>query len=231
MESSTSKDDDLDAYLADIDVPMGNGSVGGSIYVFRSGDGLTSLTVADVGDTATENYVGIRAKQDVGFAMVNGFFVYNKGKIENCSAVFCSGAAIGDDVDNSGYAIKLEGTKTVGSANVGLMFIMTSGDKDFMTTDSPSSFITPMALVDHHGYWGYTGKLNVQGPTDTGIDNPLRVDGSVYGGAGLGYGLMTIQAKADFPVTDKLNGYAAIGIFQHQDVPKDSDCGITIKLI
>ena len=87
-----------------------------------------------------------------------------------------------------------------------------------------------MALIGHHGYWGYTGKLNVQGPTDTGIDNPLRVDGSVYGGDGLGYGLMTIQAKADFPITDKLNGYAAIGIFQHQDVPSASDKSIGIDI-
>lgn len=222
MENSSAKDDDLDAYLADIDLPMGNGTVGASIYMFRSGDGLTGV-LGDLGDTATQNYIGVRAAQDVGFAKVNGFFVYNRGKIENCSAVFCSGAAVGDDVDNSGYAIKLEATKPVGSANVGLMFIMTSGDKDFMTTDSASSFITPMALIDHHGYWGYTGKLNVQGPTDTGIDNPLRVDGSVYGGAGLGYGLLTIQAKADFPVTNRLDGYAAIGIFQHQDVPSAND--------
>ena len=221
-EYESHEDDDIDAYLADIDLPMGNGTIGGSVYMFRSGDGLT-VALGDLGDIATQNYIGVRTAQDVGFAKVNGFFVYNTGKIENCSAVFCSGAAIGDDVDNSGYAIKLEGTRPVGSANVGLMFIMTSGDKEIGSTDSASSFITPMALIDHHGYWGYTGKLNVQGPTDTGIDNPLRVDGSVYGGAGLGYGLMTIQAKADFPVTDKLNGYAAIGIFQHQDVPSVSD--------
>ena len=223
METDPAKDDDLDTYLADIDFPIGNGNVGASVYVFRSGDGLTGA-LGDLGDIATQNYVGVRASQDVGFARVNGFFVYNMGKIESCSdSAFCSSATIGEDVDNSGYAIKLEGTSPVGSANLGLMFIMTSGDKEFMTTDSSSSFITPMALIDHHGYWGYTGKLNVQGPTDTGIDNPLRVDGSVYGGDGLGYGLMTIQAKVDFPVTDKLSGYAAIGIFQHQDVPSPID--------
>src|SRR3990172_3610611 len=229
MESDVTKDDDLDAYLADIDLPMGKGSVGASVYVFRSGDGVTSLDLNndsaadDLGDSVSQNYIGIRATQDLGFAKVNGSFIYNTGTIEKCDATFCGVALAGDDVDNSGYAIKLEGTKPVGSANVGLMFIMTSGDKDFMTTDSPSSFITPMALIDHHGYWGYTGKLNVQGPTDTGIDNPLRVDGSVYGGDGLGYGLMTVQVKADFPVTDRLDGYAAIGIFQHQDVPSAND--------
>ncbi len=223
METDPSKDDDLDAYLADVDLPMGNGTVGGSIYMFRSGDGLAGA----LGDTVTQNYIGVRAAQDVGFAKVNGFFVYNKGKIEKCSDSFCSGATVGDDVDNSGYAIKLEGTKPVGSANVGLMFIMTSGDKEIRSTDSASSFITPMTLIAHTGYWGYTGKLNVQGPTDTGIDNPLNIDGAAYStGSGVGYGIMTVQAKADFPITNRLDGYAAIGIFQHQDVRSGSDKSI-----
>ena len=221
METDPSTDD-LDAYLADIDLPMGNGSVGGSIYMFRSGDGLTG-GLGDLGDTATQNYICVRASQAMGFARINSFLVYKTGKIESCSAAFCSRETNGEDIDNTGYAIKIEGTTPVGSANLSLMLIMTAGDKEIGSTDSSSSFITPMALIDHHGYWGYTGKLNVQGPTDTGIDNPLRVDGSVYGGAGLGYGLMTIQAKADFPITDKLNGYAAIGIFQHQDVPSDDE--------
>ena len=107
------------------------------------------------------------------------------------------------------------------------MFLTASGDKDFLATDSASSFITPMTLIAHTGYWGYTGKLNVQGPTDTGIDNPLNIDGAAYGtGSGVGYGIMTIQAKADFPIMDRLTGYAAIGIFQHMDVPSGSEKSI-----
>ena len=61
METDPSTDD-LDAYLADIDLPMGNGSVGGSIYMFRSGDGLTGA-LGDLGDIATQNYIGVRHRR------------------------------------------------------------------------------------------------------------------------------------------------------------------------
>ena len=218
MESDPEVYDDVDAYVADVDLPMGNGSVGGSVYVLNSGDAVTAL--GDLGGSATENYIGIRASQGVGIVKVNGFILWNSGTIKSCAGSFCSGSAVGEDVDNSGYAIKLEGSAPLGPANVGLLFITASGDKDFGGTDSASSFITPMTLIAHTGYWGYTGKLNVQGPTDTGIDNPLNIDGAAYGtGSGVGYGIMTIQAKADFPIMDRLTGYAAIGIFQHMDVP------------
>lgn len=225
MESDPEVYDDVDAYVADVDLPMGNGSVGGSVYVLNSGDAVTAL--GDLGASATENYIGIRASQGIGIVKVNGFILWNSGTIESCAASLCSGSALGEDVDNSGYAIKLEGSAPLGPANVGLMFITASGDKDFGGTDSASSFITPMTLIAHTGYWGYTGKLNVQGPTDTGIDNPLNIDGAAYNsGSGVGYGIMTVQAKADFPIMDRLTGYAAIGIFQHMDVPSGSEKSI-----
>ncbi len=225
MERDSEVYDDVDAYVADVDLPMGNGSVGGSVYVLNSGDAITAL--GDLGESATQNYIGIRASQGIGIVKVNGFILWNSGTIESCAASLCSGSALGEDVDNSGYAIKLEGTAPLGPANVGLLFITASGDKDFGGTDSASSFITPMTLIAHTGYWGYTGKLNVQGPTDTGIDNPLNIDGAAYGtGSGVGYGIMTVQAKADFPIMDRLTGYAAIGIFQHMDVPSGSEKSI-----
>ncbi|MBI5097298.1 MAG: hypothetical protein HZB32_06665 [Nitrospirae bacterium] len=233
MENNSQKDDDVDAYVVDVDFPMGEGhNIGGSIYVVRSGDGITTLGDGDLGDSATENYIGIRASHKMDMVKLSGFILWNTGTIKNCidatAGGICSGlAAVGKDVDNSGYAIKLEGTAPLGPANVGLMFITASGDKDFGATDSASSFITPMTLIGHTGYWGYTGKLNVQGPTDTGIDNPLNIDGAAYStGSGVGYGIMTLQAKADFPIMDRLTGYAAIGIFQHMDVPSGSEKSI-----
>ncbi|MBI5755810.1 MAG: hypothetical protein HZA12_02695 [Nitrospirae bacterium] len=223
MEKDSEVYDDVDAYVADVDLPMGNGSVGGSVYVLNSGDAVTAL--GDLGGSATQNYIGIRASQNVDIVKLNGFILWNTGKIESCT--ICTGSGAGKDVDNSGYAIKLEGMVPLSSANIGVMFLTTSGDKDFLAADSASSFITPMTLIAHTGYWGYTGKLNVQGPTDTGIDNPLNIDGAAYStGSGVGYGIMTLQAKADFPIMDRLTGYAAIGIFQHQDVPSGFDKSI-----
>lgn len=205
--------DDLDAHLADIDVPVGNGTVGASFYAVVSQDGATAL--GDLGDSATQYYYGVRATQEVGPIKINAFLLGNSGTIEKSTLP----GLIGEDVDNTGFAGKLEGMMALGPAHVGLMVITASGDKDFGTEDSADSFITPMALIDHHGYWGYTGKLNVQGPTDTGIDDPVRIDGSHYGGDGLGFGLTTVQVKADFPIMEKLTGYVAVGIFQNNDVP------------
>lgn len=206
QEGDSTKYDDLDAHVLDVDVPVGAGSIGASGYhVVAAGVGKTDVI---------QNYVGIRASQDIGIAKVNGFILYNSGTNE------------ATDKDNSGFAIKLEGIMPAGAAKVGVMFLTASGDKD-----GKDSFITPMSLIKHTGYWGYTGKLNIQGPTDTGIDTPVNIDGARYSsGSGGGMGMMTLQAKADFPITEKLSGYAAIGLFQHQDAPSGKEKNIGTDL-
>lgn len=209
QEKTPTVRDDTDIYVADIDLPAGAGRAGLSGYVYRdSADDPLGAT------GHTQSYIGLRATQPLGPAHLSAFLVYNSGTHEK--------AAGGKDMDNAGYAAKLEGTMPIGPVKAGLLFVMATGDKNYGngTDTSVNSFITPMGLIDHHGYWGYTGKLNIQGPTDTGIDNPLRIDGSVYGASGLGFGIMTLQAKADFPIADGLSGYIATGIFKHHDVPE-----------
>lgn len=199
-EGTPADTDDVDAYVLDVDVLAGSGTIGASVYQ------VTALSYPNTNGVA-QTYAGVRGSQDFGVAKVNAFVLYNTGKTKGTG-----GTA---DLDNSGYAIKLEGIMPAGPAKVGVMFLTASGDKD-----GKDSFITPMSLIGHTGYWGYTGKLNVQGPTDTGIDAPVNIDGASYSsGSGMGLGIMTLQAKADFPITEKLSGYAAVGIFQHQDAP------------
>lgn len=199
-EGTPADTDDVDAYVLDVDVLAGAGTIGASVYQ------VTALSYSNTNGVA-QTYAGVRGSQDFGVAKVNAFVLYNTGKTKGTG-----GTA---DIDNSGYAIKLEGIMPAGPAKVGVMFLTASGDKD-----GKDSFITPMSLIKHTGYWGYTGKLNIQGPTDTGIDAPVNIDGASYSsGSGMGLGIMTLQAKADFPITEKLSGYAAVGIFQHQDAP------------
>lgn len=203
--------DDLDVHLVDVDAPVGNGTVGGSVYALVSQAGFAALG----GDKGSQYYYGLRAAQDVGPVKVKVFILGNSGTSENVA---------GQDVDNSGFAGKLEGIMALGPAHVGLMFITASGDKEFGTTDDADSFITPMTLIGHTGYWGYTGKLNIQGPTDTGIDSPVNIDGARYdNGSGLGSGITTVQIKADFPIMERLTGYVAVGIFQSAEVPNGFD--------
>ncbi|MBI4664956.1 MAG: hypothetical protein HY751_00960 [Nitrospinae bacterium] len=187
--------DDLDAYVFDLDM----GGLGASVYYLDIQKG--------VGDGSLAIY-GVRYATDLGGAKVNAFVMGS------------SLSLTGGDVKSNGVAAKLEAKIPVSGMTLGLMGLYGSGDKDYgSTTKTASSFITPMSLIGHHGYYGYTGKLNIQGPTDTGIDDPVNIDGGSYGNQNLGRGLTTVQANLDIPVDSKLGIYAAVGWFQSSDAP------------
>ena len=193
----TGQKDDLTAYVLDVD----SGGIGASIYQVASdknfGAGELALTI-----------FGVRYSGAIGDSKLNAFLMGSSYDNKTAS------------VKANGFATKVEYLMPVGSANVGIMGVYSTGDKDFgNTTKTASSFITPMSLIGHHGYWGYTGKLNIQGPTDTGIDDPVNIDGGSYSNGNLGYGLMTLQIKAGFPIADKWDGYVGVGTFSSTAAP------------
>lgn len=196
-ENNEDQVDDQAIHMFDID----RGALGLSLYQFD--DKTTQIT---------QNYIGVRAANKYGDLNVNAFVIYNDGSNDSTNT------------DNSGFAAKLE-AKT---ERFGIMALYASGDDGSGTGDT-DDFVTPQQLYDGHGYWGYTGKLNIQGPTDTGVDNPLRLDGSVYGANGTteSRGIITIQAKVNFQMTDKIEGYAAIGHYRHAEAAagKDEEIG------
>jgi hypothetical protein len=197
-KTTTKNKDDLDAYVFDADI----GGFGASVYYLDIQKGATAY------QTATLTLYGVRYAGDLGGVKLNAFALG--------SALDASDAKI----KSNGYAAKLEAKIPVSGMTLGAMGLYASGDKKFgSTTDTASSFITPMSLIGHHGYWGYTGKLNIQGPTDTGIDNPVNIDGGSYSNANLGLGLTTLQVNLDVPISDKFSAYVAGGWFQGNDAP------------
>ncbi|MBI5814835.1 MAG: hypothetical protein HZB29_04410 [Nitrospinae bacterium] len=198
--------DDLDAYVFDVDA----GGLGASVYYLDIQKG--------VGDGSLAIY-GLRYATDLGGVKLNAFVMG--------SSLSLSG---GDNKAN-GVAAKVEAKVPVSGMTLGVMGLYASGDKDYGTAGKTTgSFITPMSLIGHHGYWGYTGKLNIQGPTDTGIDDPVNIDGGSYGNANLGMGLTTVQANLDIPVSDKLGVYLAAGWFQSNDAKANAskDIGMDV---
>lgn len=103
--------------------------------------------------------------------------------------------------DGRGSAAKLELNGKLGPGNFGLLGTYASGKSD------GSGFLPVEALARTNGYWGYTGILTIQGPTDTGFD------GDSVNISNNGYGLSTLQAKYAFPITQDLSGYVAAGWF------------------
>jgi hypothetical protein len=204
--------DDLDVFVVDVD----SGGFGGSVYYVKAGKnfGIQELALM---------IYGVRWAGEFGSTKVNAFVMGSSLDETDAAA----------DMKSSGFAAKLEGKIPVGEMTLGVLGMFATGDKDFGTKDKTySSFITPMSLIGHTGYWGYTGKLNIQGPTDTGIDNSMvNIDGgSPAGNGNLGYGITTIQANLSIPYSDKLSWYVAAGFFASTDAPsaQGTDIGTDI---
>lgn len=121
--------------------------------------------------------------------------------------------------DGSGAAVKLELGGKLGRGDFGLMATHATGDKD------GGGFMPVNALVGANGYWGYTGILTIQGPTDTGID------GDSVNISNNGYGLTTVQAKYAFPIMQDLSGYVGAGWFGNTDAPDGRDSTVGYDLI
>lgn len=126
---------------------------------------------------------------------------------------------LGTAGSGSGTAIKLELTGGAGAGNFGLMATYASGLSD------GSGFLPVQALARTNGYWGYTGILTVQGPTDTGFD------GDSVNISNNGYGLSTLQAKYSFPISGNLSGYVGVGWFGSTKTPVGRSGGVGTDLI
>lgn len=116
-------------------------------------------------------------------------------------------ALLGTPMDARGIAVKLEFSGEAGPGRFGLLTTYAGGEAD------GSGFLPLEALAKTNGYWGYTGLLTVQGPTDTGFD------GDSVNLSNNGFGLITFQARYLLPVTRRLHSYLAVGWFGQSDPP------------
>jgi len=229
-------EDDLSIYVFDADYePLG---IGGSVYWMNGGSdrgiaaGKTALGGALGGGAMQELslfHYGGRYSGDFEVIKVNAFLV---GSNLTADGFFGAGA----DLKSNGVAGKIEIIAPINDVTVGLMITGASGDKNFGVagTGTSSAFITPMSVAGTTGYWGYTGRLTEQGPTDTGIDDQtVNLDGgglpwSSY--ANLGLGLLTVQGKVGFPITDIIGAYFGVGYYRSADAPagQSKDIGLDV---
>jgi hypothetical protein len=123
--------------------------------------------------------------------------------------------------NGQGVAAKLELTGKIGAGKFGLMTTHATGKED------GTGFIPVQAVTATNGYWGYTGILTVQGPTDTGFD------GDSVNISNNGHGLTTVQARYAMPIYGDLGAYAAAGWFGNSKVPagRSSEVGTDFLLM
>ncbi len=200
------RSDDTVHYQVDAIVPLS----GDNQLVF-SGTALTMKKATGSGDAWHFNYGVSGLFKLSSDAALSGFIMGSStdGKLLGPAS---------DDAD--GFAARLEYSSKLGRGNFGLLGTYASGDKD------GTGFLMPMAFSGTYGYWGYTGILTVQGPTDTGFD------GDGVNISNNGYGLASVQAKYSMPVTSNLDAYFAAGWYGNTDARgRDSRVGNDLLLM
>lgn len=88
-----------------------------------------------------------------------------------------------------------------------------------------SGFLPVMALAQTYGYWGLTGILTVQGPTDTGFD----ADGVNLSNSG--FGMTSIQARRYIPLDQDIKLTLAAGYFGNSRTPQQRSSFLGFDLL
>jgi len=193
-------DNDMDAYLLDLGTNAGFANVGVMGLVIRTPE--NGLGVASDG-YETNSWIGVRA--DGKAADINWHLSVVNSNVDK--------SVFGNADDSTGLQLLAKVDGKADKIGWGLLGLYTTG-----SDDGEDSFFSPQTFYGGQGYWGKTGILNIQGPTDTGMDaNMLRTDNG-------GLGLTTIQASLAAPLADNLSGYLGLGWYRaNEENANDED--------
>lgn len=159
-----------------------NTELGGGLKLGGHFYSLNSPVGGALGENS-QSWIGVNAGTKLGPADVNGFVITNSGKIGT--------------TDNSGTAFKVEAGLSLGGGSLGVQAVMSTGDT------GGKGFKTPQGILNTGGYWGYTYIFSPHGPSD------VNDFGAEIGAKG--YGMTTIQAKFDYPISSGLGLQVVFG--------------------
>jgi hypothetical protein len=203
--------DDTTHYQVDVSMPVGKK------VQLNAGGTYVRFGVLDVGGERRFrsrdhfNY-GVGARVSLARDLALSAFLIGS---QTDSAIIAAGNG-----DASGIAAKVELTGKAGRGKFGLLATHASGE------DNGSGFIPVQAVAKTNGYWGYTGILTVQGPTDTGFD------GDSVNISNNGFGMTSVQARYVMPVFGALSAYAAAGWFGNSNAAgRSGDVGMDFLLM
>ncbi len=202
---------------ADVDQPLGEKtSVGASVY-FLPDRGDYSYPTTFPYRSAWDLWLGVRGKTVLMDSLpVNGFAILNTGQRDT--------DAPEPGFHHTGFAGKFEaGPIELGPGKLSGQFLYASGS-DHPNVGTTSQFQT-VAQTYHdgfgaQGYWSYMQLTSPNGPSDV-QDLGVSLQNQ-------GYGLMTVQAKYEYPICGKLSGTSAVGYLRaaaHNALNGSSDMG------
>lgn len=185
---------------ADVDQPIGDkSSIGASAYYLPDRGDYSYPTSAPY-RSAWDLWLGVRAKTVVMDTLpINAFAILNTGKEED---------ELGETMlRHTGFAGKFEvGPVPLGPGKLSFQTLYASGS-DHPGVGTTSEFRTVAQTYRDNfgaqGYWSYMYLTSPNDPSDTkdlGVSLQNR-----------GLGLVTVQAKYEYPICGKLSGTSAVG--------------------
>ncbi len=201
LDSTLEKDVDGHLYSLDGLASIGKFDLGGHFYFLDKEENrqLAGFLAQDV----REMWYALSISAKVARSDINGFVMLNNGELDGDS--------------HKGWALRGEAGVPLGSTRFSLLSIYTSGDDDERQQSGRlrRAFFTPMQLLDTEGFWQYTHIFSANLPSDV---NDLGID--IGNG---GFGLLTLQAKLDFPIVEKLKGRVETGWFKSMGKSSSKD--------
>jgi hypothetical protein len=150
-------------------------------------------------ETSTDIWAGAAFTKGFGDYGLNGFVLYNSGSTEYCETEDAF-VDTPDDIDNSGFAIHLEGTRSVESYDAGILALYSTGEEDATATDRG----------DFHVILGpnYANYLEIFFP---GAEDVAGVNVDLNNGD---LGLLSVQGRVRFKPTERVWLSVSGGILQ-----------------
>jgi hypothetical protein len=191
-------------FIADLNLAVGKAKVGGHIYYLYASEEVA--IEAGLPGEVKQGWYTLSGSVDLDSLMLNGFVSVNNGDFGT--------------TENTGLALKAEAIIPLGSPTVKVLAVYSTGDEAGVEPDD--QYRTIQGIFGTEGYWAYTHLFTANGPSDVndlgvGIDNG-------------GFGLTTIQAKIEGPLTNKLTGELVGGWFQasEKNAAGDDDMGTEV---
>lgn len=186
-EGTTIKND-VTGFLLDLGGELGDVTIGAM--------GL-ALRTPNVGNTGYENnsWIGGRIAAELEGIKIGADVV--------ASNVKSSAPGVTNSVtDSKGIQARLHAEGQFNGISMSILGLYSTGKT------AGDGYLSPQQIYGGQGYWGKTGVLNIQGPTDAGMDmNMLRPGNN-------GYGLQSVQVGLGYGFTDELSGYLGAGYYK-----------------
>jgi len=230
QDPSSTKDDDVDLYVAEVKFsPTKEAKLGVNLYLLRDASGESSPVAGNINLTSIVNrigpqygftvtsftyqpssfyFIGLDGSIQAGPVALSGWAFYNFGKIEkvNAAGTLFSAPLVNEDLDVKGWAAALRGDLNLGPGKffLGVGYVSGSGEND----SDYKGIITGENYATAGSYPFYKWDMQILFPNGDDITDSAAL---AYGVGNNGRGILGAAAGYSQKFSDMLSGKVGLG--------------------